>query len=175
MTTRRGRLLTHGRHFAIVVSRFNQFITQRLLDSALETLERAGVSKKKIEVVWVPGALEVPYFCRKLSQTGKFDALIALACVLRGDTYHFECVSHEVTRGISQAALEKGVPIATGIITADNLEQAIDRAGLKSGNKGGQAALAALEIADLDRRLSNPRRRKPKGIRHLLYRKKRHA
>ncbi|MBI3313095.1 MAG: 6,7-dimethyl-8-ribityllumazine synthase [Candidatus Omnitrophica bacterium] len=160
MTTHRGRLQTNGKHFGIVVSRFNQFITQRLLDSALETLEQAGVSKKKIKIVWTPGALEIPFFCCKLSQTGKFDALIALACVLRGGTYHFECVSNEVTRGISQAALEKGVPIATGVITADNLEQAIDRAGLKAGNKGEQAALAAIEIADLSRQLSSFSKRK---------------
>ncbi|MBI3307140.1 MAG: 6,7-dimethyl-8-ribityllumazine synthase [Candidatus Omnitrophica bacterium] len=160
MTIRRGRLLANGKRFGIVVARFNQFITQRLLDSTLETLIHAGVNKKNIEVVWVPGALEVPFFCRKLSQDKKFDAVIALACVLRGDTHHFECVASEVTRGVSQAALEKGVPIATGIITADNLEQAIDRAGLKSGNKGEQAALAAIEIADLDRQLSKPGRKR---------------
>ena len=153
MATRRGRLNARAKSFGVVVSRFNEFITKRLLESALEALEDAGVPRKKVEVVWVPGALEVPYFCRKLAGKKKFDALIALACVLRGGTYHFECVSHEITRGISQAALEKGVPIATGIITADTLEEAIDRAGLKAGNKGRQAALAAIEIADLDRQL----------------------
>ncbi len=153
MTTRRGRRNARGKRFGIVVSRFNEFITKRLLESALEALEDAGVSRRHIEVVWVPGALEVPYFCRKLSSGKKFQVLIALACILRGGTYHFECVANEVTRGISQVALEKGIPIASGIITADDLEQAIDRAGLKSGNKGRQAALAAIEIADLNRQL----------------------
>lgn len=148
----RGRFTAHDKRFGIVVSRFNEFITQRLLSSALETLEAAGVRKQNISIVWVPGALEVPLFCKKLAAK-PFHALIALACILRGETHHFECVSGEITRGISQAALETGMPIATGVITADNLEQAIDRAGLKAGNKGAQAALAALEIADLNLQL----------------------
>lgn len=153
MTTRRGRLQGSGKKFGIVVARFNEFITKRLLESALETLERGGVDPKKIQTVWVPGALEVPFFCNKLARSKKYDGLIALACIIRGGTFHFECVSHEVTRGISQVALETGVPIATGIITADNLEQAIDRAGLKAGNKGEHAALAGLEITNLNRDL----------------------
>jgi len=155
MTIYRGRLQPQGKRFGIVVSRFNEFITQRLLQSALETLEQAGVKKRQIDIVWVPGALEVPYFCQKLSRKKKFNVLIALACILRGGTYHFECVAREITRGISQVALENQTPIATGVITADDLEQAIDRAGLKSGNKGAQAALTALEIADLDGQLSH--------------------
>lgn len=150
---RRGNLNGRGKRFAIVVSRFNEFITQRLLDGALETLEQAGASGKKIEVVWVPGALELPFFCKKIAARKKPAALIALACVLRGDTKHFDCVAREVVRGVSQAALETGVPVATGIITANTLEQAVDRAGLKSGNKGRQAALAALEIANLNQKL----------------------
>ncbi len=154
MTVHRGRLDARGRRFGIVVSRFNEFITRRLLQSAVEILEQAGVREKDIDVVWVPGALEVPFFCQKLARKNKFDAVIALACILRGSTYHFECVAQEVLRGISQIALENQIPIATGVITADHLEQAIDRAGLKSGNKGAQAALTALEIADLNRRLS---------------------
>lgn len=141
------------KRFGIVVARFNEFITRRLLESALEILEQAGVCRDRIEVVWVPGALEVPYFCRELAQSKKMDALIALACVIRGSTYHFECVSHEVTRGIAQVSLEKGIAIATGIITADTLEQAIDRAGLKAGNKGGTAAVVALELSDLTAQL----------------------
>ncbi len=144
-----GRLNGTGKSFAVVVSRFNQFITGRLLEGALETLDKAGVSKNKIKIFWVPGALEIPFFCKKLAVSQKYDAVIALACILRGDTYHYECVAHEITRGVSQAAMETGCPIASGIITADHLEQAIDRAGLKAGNKGEQAALAALEIADL--------------------------
>jgi 6,7-dimethyl-8-ribityllumazine synthase len=152
MATYTGSLQAQGKKIGIVVSRFNEFITRRLLASALETFDQAGADSKKIDVVWVPGALEIPQFCRRLAQK-KYDVLVALSCILRGGTYHFECVSQEVTRGISQVALETGVPIATGIITADTLEQAIDRAGLKAGNKGAQAALAALEIASLSQKL----------------------
>lgn len=153
MNVLRGKLQGGGKSFAIVVSRFNEFITKRLLDSAVEALEQSGVSKSKIKIVWVPGALEIPFFCKKLAATKKFSAVIALGCVLRGDTYHYECVCNEATRGMSQAALETGVPIASGFITADRLEQAIDRAGLKAGNKGRDAALAALEISDLNKQL----------------------
>ena len=154
MTIRRGRLNARGKKIGIVVSRFNEFITRRLLESALETLEQAGAKRDSIETAWVPGALEVPFFCQRLaSRRRKLDVVIALACILRGKTHHFECVANEITRGISQVALERGIPIATGIITADNLEEAINRAGLKAGNKGAQAALAALEIADLNQRL----------------------
>lgn len=145
-----GSLNGRGKKIAIAVSRFNEFITRRLLESACEALTRAGVPEKNVQVVWVPGALEIPFFVSKLLKGRKFDAVIALACVLRGDTYHYECVCHEVTRGISQAALETGTPVSTGIITADTLEQAIDRSGLKAGNKGADAALAALEIANLN-------------------------
>ena len=152
MKVRRGSLQARGKKFGIVVSRFNEFITRRLLVGAVETLEQAGVLSKDIEIVWAPGALEVPFFCKKMARK-KIDAVIALACVLRGGTRHFECVANEITRGISQAALETGVPVATGVITADTLEQAIDRAGLKAGNKGAQAALAAVEIADLNEQL----------------------
>lgn len=152
--TRRKRRYHSLPRFGIVVSRFNEFITKRLLTSAVETLERHGVGSKAIETVWVPGALEAPFFAKKLALTKKFDALIVLGCVLRGETVHFENVSNEITRGISQVALETGVPVASGIVMADNLEQAIDRAGLKHGNKGAQAALAAIEIAKLNRILS---------------------
>lgn len=151
----RGKLQAKGKKFAIVVSEFNEFITRRLLDSACETLKQAGVPEKSITVTWVPGALEIPFFTLKLSKRKKFDAVIALACILRGDTYHYECVCHEVTRGVSQAALETGVPVASAIITADRLEQAIDRAGLKAGNKGKHAALAAIEIANLNEQLNH--------------------
>ena len=155
-----GSLNGRGKKIAIVVSRFNEFITRRLLQSAWETLLQAGISEKQIQVVWVPGALEIPFFVLKLQKTRKFDGIIALACVLRGDTYHYECVCHEVTRGISQAALETGIPVSTGIITAETLEQAIDRSGLKAGNKGAHAALAALEIANLNRRLTKKKGRR---------------
>ncbi len=144
-----GNLRGEGKKIGIVVSEFNNFITRRLLESAVLFLKKAGVSEKKIKVVWVPGALEVPFFCKVLKKNLNCDGVIALACVLRGETYHYECVSHEVTRGVSQVALESGVPIATGILTLDNLEQAIDRAGLKAGNKGAQAAQALLEMISL--------------------------
>lgn len=147
---RRGVLDARQKKFGIVVSRFNEFITKRLLESAFETLVDHGASPKAIEVIWVPGALEIPYFLKKLARRKRFHALIGLACVLRGQTIHFDCVSNEVVRGISQASLETGVPIASGLILADDLAQAIDRAGLKLGNKGAQAALAAIEIANLN-------------------------
>lgn len=159
MATRRGRFIGRGKRFGIVAARFNEFITKRLLASCLETLEQAGAPLKNSEVVWVPGALEVPFFCQRLARTKKFDALIALACVLRGGTYHFECVSNEITRGVSQVALSEGIPIATGIITAGTLEEAIDRAGFKAGNKGAQAALAALEVADLNKQWVRKKRK----------------
>ncbi len=151
---RRGKLFAGRKRFGIIVSRFNEFITQRLLASAVETLRQHGASRRSIETVWVPGALEIPFFAKRLARRKRFDALLVLGCILRGDTIHFECVANELIRGVSQAALETGVPIASGIITAENLEQAVDRAGLKLGNKGAQAALAAIEIANLNKILS---------------------
>ena len=162
MTVHQGSLLAGKKKFGIVVSRFNDYITERLLAGALRVLRKAGVPEKDIKIVWVPGGLEVPFFCKKLKTQKHCDVLIALSCVIRGGTFHFECVSHELTRGINQVALETGTPIATGVITVNNLEQAIDRAGLKHGNKGEQAALAALEIASLNEQLS-PKKRQPKS------------
>ena len=155
----RGGLSAKGMRFGIVVSRFNEFITKRLLDSAVDTLQRAGATNSQIDIVWVPGALEVPFFCAKLAKSKKVDAVLALSCVIRGGTFHFECVSNEVTRGISQVGLETAIPIASAVITADNLEQAIDRAGLKAGNKGEHAALAAIEIANLNRCMTGKRKK----------------
>ncbi len=154
MITYYGKLIAGSRKFGIVVSRFNQYIPDRLLDGAVTTLRKAGVPERNIKIVWVPGGLEVPFFCKKLKAQQHCDVVIALSCVIRGGTYHFECVSNELTRGIDQVALETGTPIATGVITVDSLEQAIDRAGLKHGNKGEQAALAALEIASLNEQLT---------------------
>lgn len=154
MTTHHGKLIAGNKKFGIVVSHFNKYITSRLLEGALTVLRKAGVPDRNIKVVWVPGGLEVPFFCKKLKAQKHCDVVIALSCVIRGGTYHFECVSQELTRGIDQVALETGTPVATGVITVDNLEQAIDRAGLKHGNKGEQAALAALEIASLNDQLS---------------------
>jgi 6,7-dimethyl-8-ribityllumazine synthase len=132
-----------------VVSRFNAFITERLLQSAYDGLVRSGARKKDIKIMRVPGAFEIPLAARTLAQTGKFDAVICLGCLLRGDTAHYDVIVNEVTRGIGQSAQETGVPHAFGVLTCETLEQAIDRAGLKMGNKGFEAALAAVEMASI--------------------------
>ena len=144
-----GTLNASGRRFAIVVARFNSFITERLLLSACDGLIRTGAPKQDIDVVRVPGAFEIPSAARTLALTGKYDALICIGCLLRGDTAHYDVIVNEVTRGIGQSAQETGVPHAFGVLTCDTLEQAIDRAGLKMGNKGFEAALAAVEMASL--------------------------
>ena len=144
-----GALNASGKRFAIVVSRFNAFITERLLLSACDGLLRSGAKKKDIAVVRVPGAFEVPAASRSLAGTGKYDAVICIGCLLRGDTAHYDVIVNEVTRGIGQSAQETRVPHAFGVLTCDTLEQAIDRAGLKMGNKGFEAALAAVEMANL--------------------------
>jgi 6,7-dimethyl-8-ribityllumazine synthase len=149
-----GSLDASGKRFAIVVSRFNAFITERLLLSACDGLIRSGAKKNDISVVRVPGAFEIPLAARKLAETKKYDAIICLGCLLRGDTVHYDVIVNEVTRGIGQSAQETGVPHAFGVLTCENLEQAIDRAGLKMGNKGFEAALAAVEMASLKQAVS---------------------
>jgi 6,7-dimethyl-8-ribityllumazine synthase len=144
-----GGLSGIGKRFAIVVSRFNAFITERLLQSAYDGLLRSGVTKKDIDLVRVPGAFEIPSASRTLAQTGKYDAIICIGCLLRGDTAHYDVIVNECGRGIGQSAQETGVPHAFGVLTCDTLEQAIDRAGLKMGNKGFEAAMAAIEMANL--------------------------
>ena len=144
-----GKLDARGKRFAVVVSRFNAFITERLLQSACDGLMRSGASRKDIAIVRVPGAFEIPSAARTLALTGKYDAIICIGCLLRGDTAHYDVIVNEVTRGIGQSAQETGVPHAFGVLTCDTLEQAIDRAGLKMGNKGFEAALAAVEMANL--------------------------
>jgi 6,7-dimethyl-8-ribityllumazine synthase len=148
-----------GRRFAIVVSRFNSFITERLLLSAYDGLLRSGAKKKDIVLVRVPGAFEIPSAARTLAETGAYDAIICIGCLLRGDTAHYDVIVNEVTRGIGQSAQETGVPHAFGVLTCETLEQAIDRAGLKMGNKGFEAALAAVEMANLKKRLRSSRKR----------------
>ena len=150
-----GKLDASGRRFAIVVSRFNAFITERLLQSACDGLLRTGASKKDIDIARVPGAFEIPSAARALALTGKYDAIICIGCLLRGDTAHYDVIVNEVTRGIGQSAQETGVPHAFGVLTCDTLEQAIDRAGLKMGNKGFEAALAAVEMASLKTAVSS--------------------
>ena len=145
-----GRLDAAGKHFAVVVSRFNSFITERLLAGVLDGLVRFGAKLyEDIETVRVPGAFEIPSAARMLALTKKYDAIICVGCLLRGDTAHYDVIVNEVTRGIGQSAQETGVPHAFGVLTCDRLEQAIDRAGLKMGNKGFEAALAAVEMASL--------------------------
>jgi len=148
-----GSLSAHGLRFAIVVSRFNSFITDRLLASALDALERAGAGSKDVDVVHVPGSFELPLAAKKLAATGKYDALIAIGCILRGETAHYDYVCSETARGLQLAQMESGLPIIFCVLTCDTLEQAIDRAGLKGGNKGFEAALAAIEMAQLARKL----------------------
>ena len=144
-----GSLNAGGHTFGIVVSRFNAFITERLLASAVDALRRTGAKDKDIHIVRVPGAFEIPSAAQALAQTGKVHAVICLGCLLRGETSNYEHICEEVTRGVGQSAQATGVPHSWGVLTCDNLEQAIDRAGLKSGNKGFEAALAAVEMATL--------------------------
>src|SRR5208283_1266734 len=155
ITAIEGNLSAAGKRFAIVVSRFNSFITERLFQSAYDGLLRSGANKKDIALVRVPGGFEIPSAARTLAETGKYDAIICIGCLLRGDTAHYDVIVNEVTRGIGQSAQETGVPHAFGVLTCETLEQAIDRAGLKMGNKGFEAALAAVEMASLGKAISN--------------------
>ena len=136
-------------HYAVIVSEFNSFITDQLLRGALRTLESHQVGLSNIEVVYVPGAYEIPVAAKLLSMSSNFDAIICLGCLIRGDTFHYELIANEVSRGIGQSALETGVPHSFGVITCDTQEQAIHRAGLKAGNKGSEAALAAIQMASV--------------------------
>jgi 6,7-dimethyl-8-ribityllumazine synthase len=147
-----GDLNSEGMRFAVVVSRWNSFITERLLEGALDALRRSGCRKEDITVVRVPGAFEIPSQSRTLAQTGRFDAIVTLGCLIKGETDHYEHISTEVTRGIGQSAQETGVPHTYGVLTCDNLDQALDRAGLKAGNKGFEAAMSAVEMVSLKRK-----------------------
>ncbi len=148
-----GALLGTGLRFGVVVSRFNEFISRKLLDGALDALSRHGVAPEDIEVAWVPGAFEIPLVARRMAASGGYHAVICLGAVIRGATPHFEYVAAEVTKGIAQVGLETGVPVLFGVLTTDSIEQAIERAGTKGGNKGFDAALAAIEMANLLRSL----------------------
>ncbi len=144
-----GVLLGKGLKFGVVASRFNEFITKKLLDGAQDALLRHGVSEGDIDIAWVPGSFEIPLVAKKLAQTKRYDAIICLGAVVRGATPHFEYIAAEVTKGIAKVSLETGLPISYGIITADTLEQAIERAGTKAGNKGFDAAVNAIEMVNL--------------------------
>jgi 6,7-dimethyl-8-ribityllumazine synthase len=144
-----GMLTGKGLKFGIVVSRFNEIITGRLIEGARDSLLRHGVSDQDIDVAWTPGSMEIPLAAKKMAETGKYNAIICLGCVIRGGTPHFEYVASEVNRGISRLSLDMGLPVIQGVITADNLEQAIERAGAKEGNRGFAAANSAIEMANL--------------------------
>lgn len=152
-TTYEGKLLAEGFRFGIVVSRFNELITRRLLSGALDALRRHGVDEGKVDVAWAPGSFEVPMVAQRLAGSGRYDAVICLAAVIRGDTPHFEYVAAEAAKGIAKVGLDTGVPTIFGVVTADSIEEAIERAGAKAGNRGTDAAMAAIEMADLMRTL----------------------
>jgi 6,7-dimethyl-8-ribityllumazine synthase len=152
-----GSLDASGLRFAVVVARFNAFITDRLLDGALDTLVRSGARAEDITVVWAPGSFEIPMVVSQVLEAGGFDAVITLGCLIRGDTIHFDLIASEVSKGVAQLALAFSTPVTFGVITTDNLEQAIHRAGSKAGNKGSEAAQAAIEQARLFRALGDLR------------------
>lgn len=144
-----GKLDAKGLKIAIVVSRFNVFLTQKLLDGAIDCLKRHNCDDKDISIIWAPGSFEIPQVLKKFLSKNKYDAAIALGVIIKGDTPHFEYVANETAKGIAQLAIETGFPIAFGIVTAENLEQAIERCGTKQGNKGFDAAITAIEMANL--------------------------
>jgi len=148
-----GMLNGSEKKFAIAVSRFNEFITKKLLDGALDALVRHGVNSDDITVVWAPGAFEIPFVAKKLAISKKYDAVLAVAAVIRGSTPHFDFVSAEISKGIAAVSLESQVPVIFGVLTTDSIEQAIERAGTKAGNKGFDAAMTAIEMADLSAKL----------------------
>jgi 6,7-dimethyl-8-ribityllumazine synthase len=150
-----GRISGEGKRMGIVVGRFNDFISNKLLEGALDALVRHGMNEADIDIVKVPGSFEIPLMAKKMSEKGRYDAVICLGAVIRGSTPHFEYVSAEVSKGVAQVSLESGIPVIFGVITTDTLEQAIERAGTKSGNKGWSAAVAAMEMADLVASVAN--------------------
>ncbi len=148
-----GKLNAQGMKFGIIVSRFNNFITEKLLEGALDALTNSGGEEKDIDVVRVPGSFEIPLLAHKMAASGKYDALVCLGAVIRGDTPHFEYIAEEVARGIGNAIIKHQIPISFGVLTTNNLEQAMERSGTKTGNKGYEAALTAIEMASLNREI----------------------
>ncbi|MGA2091629.1 MAG: 6,7-dimethyl-8-ribityllumazine synthase [Endomicrobiales bacterium] len=144
-----GKLTASGKKFGIVVARFNEFITSKLLDGAIDSLIRHGADENSIEVAWVPGAFEIPAVTGKMVATGKYDAIIALGCVIKGDTPHFDYVAAEVSKGVASIGMKSPMPVVFGVLTTDTIEQAVERAGTKAGNKGADAAVTAIEMANL--------------------------
>lgn len=153
MKTLQGELIAKGLRFGIVVSRFNEFITGKLLDGAIDALLRHGAKEEDIDIVKVPGSFEIPLIAKKMAEKGSYNSIICLGTVIRGATPHFEYIASEVAKGIASASMQTGVPIAFGVITSDTIEQAVERAGTKSGNKGWDAALTAIEMAQIMKKL----------------------
>ena len=149
MKTIEGALTTNGEKFCIIISRFNEFIGSKLLSGALDELKRHGIAEDTIDVVWVPGAFEIPVIAKKCAKSGRYNAIITLGAVIKGSTSHYDYVCAEVSKGVGSVSLETEVPVIFGVLTTDNLEQAIERAGTKAGNKGADAAKAAIEMANL--------------------------
>ena len=150
-----GKLVATKGKFAIVGARFNEFIVSKLLGGAIDGLVRHGISEENIDVAWVPGAFEIPLICEKMVKTGKYDAVIALGTVIRGSTSHYDYVCNEVSKGVAQVGLQAGVPVMFGILTTENIEQAIERAGTKAGNKGYDCAVSAIEMINLIKEIEN--------------------
>ena len=149
-----GKLLGEGLKFGVVVARFNDFITSRLLEGAQDALSRHGVREEDIDIAWTPGSFEIPLIAKKMAESGRYDAVVCLGAVIRGGTPHFDYIAAEVSKGIAKVGLDTGLPVILGVVTADTLEQAIERAGTKAGNYGSQAALHAIEMANLGKAIS---------------------
>ena len=164
----RGRTNAEGYRFAVVVSRWNDFLTSKLLEGALDALSAHGAAEDAVEVIKVPGAFELPLAVMKAAETGRFDAVIALGVVIRGETPHFDYVAGEAAKGVAQAGMKTGVPAIFGVVTTDTLEQAINRCGGKAGNKGYEAAVAAIETADLFRTLSEGEEKDGRVLKHVV-------
>jgi 6,7-dimethyl-8-ribityllumazine synthase len=154
MKTYEGKLVAKGLRFGVVASRFNELLSSKLLDGALDALRRHDTDEKSIDLAWVPGAFELPLAAQRMAATGRYDAVICLGVIIRGSTPHFEYVAAEAAKGIAKVSLDSGVPVAFGVITADSIDQAVERAGTKAGNKGWQAAVVAIEMADLMRAMA---------------------
>ncbi len=163
MNTIEGMLSAGGLRFGIAISRFNSLVTQRLLEGAVDCLQRHGADSDAITAVYCPGSFEIPQVALQMAQSGRFDAVICLGCVIRGETPHFDYIASEVAKGVSQVALQTGVPAAFGVLTTETLEQALERAGAKGGNKGWDAALTAIELVQVGRRLAGKSKRRGEG------------
>ncbi len=153
MTVFEGKVVADGAKFGIVASRFNEFITSKLLSGALDSFVRHGVDEDGVDIAWVPGAFEIPVTAKMMAESGRYDAVLALGAVIRGNTSHYDVVCAEVSKGVAQVSLKTGVPVIFGVLTTDTIEQAIERAGTKAGNKGAECAQSAIEMVNLFKQL----------------------